>query len=85
MKEELGFKGGRSDQDSESCPRSDLRVSGEVVLVTEGDRSVFVLVPPTVRAADEEEEEEIEEDEEMQEPEVIERGKREDEEAEEDA
>ena len=64
---------------------SDLRVSGEVVLVTEGDRSVFVLVPPTVRAADEEEEEEIEEDEEMQEPEVIERGKREDEEAEEDA
>ena len=63
----------------------DLTVSREVTLVTDGDRSVFVLVPPTVRAADEEEEEEMLEDEEMQEPEVIERGKRDDEEEEEDA
>ncbi len=56
---------------------------GNAEFVTDGDRSVFVLVPPTVRQVDEEEEEElVEEEEEMQEPEVIERGKRDDEEEE---
>ena len=64
---------------------SDLVVAGQAEIVTEGDRSVFVLVPPTVRQEDEEEVEELEEDEEMREPEVIERGKREEDEDEEEA
>ena len=57
---------------------ADLVVPDEIVLVTEGDRSVFVVVPPTViKTVDEEEEEEgLEEEDEAQEPEVIERGKR---------
>ncbi len=62
---------------------SDLSVTGNVEIVTEGDRSVFVVVPPSVTQVEEEEEELIEEDEEMQEPEVIERGKRDEEEVEE--
>lgn len=62
---------------------SDLAVPEGVETVTEGDRSVFVVVPPTVvRTAAEEGEEEAEE-EEATEPEVIERGKK-DEEGEED-
>ena len=63
---------------------SDLVVEGDARIVTEGDRSVFVVVPPTVSrdAEDEEEEEGLEEEEEMQEPEVIERGKREEDEGE---
>jgi large subunit ribosomal protein L25 len=64
----------------------DLPAQGQVTFVTDGDRSVFVLAPPTVRQTDEEDEDEIGEDvEETQEPEVIERGKRDDEEAEEAA
>ena len=63
---------------------SDLVVEGNVEIVTESDRSVFVLVPPTVaQVAEDEEEEEALEEEEMQEPEVIERGKRDEEEEEE--
>jgi large subunit ribosomal protein L25 len=64
---------------------SDLSVGGDVRIVTEGDRSVFVVVPPTVvKEVEEEEEEGVEvEEEEMQEPEVIERGRRGEEEAEE--
>ena len=62
---------------------SDLVVDGDVVIVTESDRSVFVVVPPSVaQVAEDEEEEEAVEDEEMQEPEVIERGKRDEEEEE---
>ena len=63
----------------------DIQLEGDVQVVTEADRSLFVVVPPTVRQEDEEEgEEELGElDEEMQEPEVIERGKREDEDEEE--
>ena len=64
---------------------SDLVVEGNVEIVTESDRSVFVLVPPTVaQVAEDEEEEEALEEEEMQEPEVIERGKRDEEEEEEE-
>lgn len=62
---------------------SDLSVLGDVEIVTEGDRSVFVVVPPTISQVEEEEEEALEEEEEMQEPEVIERGKRDEEEEEE--
>lgn len=62
---------------------SDLSVAGNVEIVTEGDRSVFVVVPPTISQVEEEEEEVLEEEEEMQEPEVIERGKRDEEEEEE--
>ncbi|MDE2888737.1 MAG: 50S ribosomal protein L25 [Gemmatimonadota bacterium] len=62
---------------------SDLSVTGNVEIVTEGDRSLFVVVPPSVSQVEEEEEEMIEEEEEMQEPEVIERGKRDEEEVEE--
>ncbi|MDE2999103.1 MAG: 50S ribosomal protein L25/general stress protein Ctc [Gemmatimonadota bacterium] len=62
---------------------SDLSVTGNVEIVTEGDRSLFVVVPPSVSQAEEEEEEVLEEEEEMQEPEVIERGKRDEEEVEE--
>ena len=61
---------------------SDLSVTGNVEIVTEGDRSVFVVVPPTIAQVEEDEEELIEEEEEMQEPEVIERGKRDEEEEE---
>ncbi|MDA0744962.1 MAG: 50S ribosomal protein L25 [bacterium] len=63
---------------------SDLVTEGDITIVTEGDRSVFVVVPPTVlKATDEEDAEEAET--EMQEPEVIERGKRdEDEDGEDD-
>ena len=64
---------------------SDLSVEGDVSIVTEGDRSVFVVAPPTVAQVDEEdggEEEVLDEEEEMQEPEVIERGKREEEDSE---
>jgi large subunit ribosomal protein L25 len=64
---------------------ADLVVPDGVALVTEGDRSVFVVVPPTVvKTVDEEAEEEgLEEEEESQEPEVIERGKRDEDEDEE--
>lgn len=62
---------------------SDLSVTGDVEIVTDGDRSVFVVVPPSISQVEEEEEEVLEEDEEMQEPEVIERGKRDEEEEEE--
>lgn len=58
---------------------SDLSVADNVEIVTEADRSVFVVVPPAVAQVEEEEEEVIEEEEEMQEPEVIERGKRDEE------
>ena len=64
---------------------SDLVVEGNVEIVTESDRSVFVLVPPTVaQVAEDKEEGEVLEEEEMQEPEVIERGKRDEEEEEEE-
>ena len=63
---------------------SDLVVDGNVDIVTEGDRSVFVVAPPTVaKAAEDGEEEEALGDEEAQEPEVIERGKRDEDEVEE--
>lgn len=56
---------------------------GGARITTDGDRSVFVVVPPSVKQDDQEEEMEdamgIEEGE-MQEPELIERGKREEEE-----
>ncbi len=61
---------------------SDLTTPDGVRMVTDGDRSVFVVVPPTVTPTEEEEEEEgleVEEEgegDELQEPEVIERGKR---------
>ena len=58
---------------------SDLSVADNVEIVTEADRSVFVVVPPAVVQVEEDEEEVIEEEEEMQEPEVIERGKRDEE------
>ncbi len=63
-----------------------IAAEGDARIVTEGDRSIFVVVPPSVKQ--EEEEEGVEEaidlgEEEMQEPEVIERGKREEEEEEE--
>lgn len=63
----------------------DITVAEGLRIVTEGDRSVFVLLPPTVvkEVEEEEEEAEIDEDEELQEPEVIERGKREEEDDEE--
>ena len=58
---------------------SDLVLGGDARIVTEGDRSVFVIVPPTVAKEPEEEAEAevLDEEEEMQEPEVIERGKKE--------
>ena len=61
---------------------SDLSVTANVEIVAEGDRSVFVVVPPTVAPVveEEEEEEDMEAEAEMQEPEVIERGKREEDE-----
>ena len=62
---------------------SDLSVTGNVEIVTESDRSVFVVVPPSVSQVEDAEEEVLEEDEEMQEPEVIERGKRDEDEEEE--
>lgn len=62
---------------------SDLVVAGDVRIVAEGDRSVFVVVPPTVIKEVEEEEGVEVEEEEMQEPEVIERGKRDEEDEEE--
>lgn len=65
---------------------SDLVIGGNVQIVTEGDRSVFVVVPPSVvKTAEEEAEEAAEaEEKEMQEPEVIERGKRDEAEEEEE-
>ena len=62
---------------------SDLSLTGDMEIVTEGDRSLFVVVPPSVAKVEEEEEEVIEEEDEMQEPEVIERGKRDEEDEEE--
>jgi len=63
---------------------SDLVAEGDVRIVTESDRPVIMVVPPTVRRDEEEEEEGAEEaeaaEEELQEPEVIERGKRDEEE-----
>lgn len=61
---------------------SDLSAPEGVEIVTDASRSVVMVVPPTVRQTDEEEAEEGEEilDEESQEPELIERGKRDDEE-----
>ena len=57
---------------------SDLIVDGNVRIVTEKDRPVFMVIPPSVRKEEEEAEEEegLIEGEEIQEPEVIERGKR---------
>jgi large subunit ribosomal protein L25 len=62
---------------------SDLGTPEGATIVTEGDRSVFALIPPSVRK-DEEEEEEGDEalEDEYAEPEVIERGKKDDEEGE---
>lgn len=61
---------------------SDLVVGDDVRIVTEADRPVIMVVPPTVRRDEDEEAEEAEEaaEEELQEPEVIERGKRDEEE-----
>ncbi len=58
---------------------SDLGTPEGATIVTEGDRSVFALIPPSVRKEDEEDEEgdEVLEDE-SAEPEVIERGKKDD-------
>ena len=61
---------------------SDLAVPEGSTIVTEGDRSVFALAPPTVRKDDEEGEEGEEAAEESAEPEVIERGKKDEEEEE---
>ncbi len=73
--ENIGFD--VTDMDiGDSVHVSDLSVAGNVEIVTEGDRSLFVVVPPTIAPVEEEEEELIDEEEEMQEPEVIERGKR---------
>ncbi|MCZ6636535.1 MAG: 50S ribosomal protein L25 [bacterium] len=64
----------------------DLAVDGDAKIVTDPDRTVFAVAAPTLRQTEEEEEvvegeEEVVEGEEgPQEPEVIERGKREDEE-----
>ena len=63
---------------------SDLALEGDARIITDGDRSVFVVVPPTVARELEEEEVEAEaeeEEEEAQEPEVIERGRKEEPEA----
>ncbi len=62
---------------------SDLAIPEGSTIVTESDRSVFAVAPPTVRQEDEEDEEGEEMEEEAQEPEVIERGKKDDEEDEE--
>jgi large subunit ribosomal protein L25 len=59
---------------------SDLVTPEGAEIVTDGERSVFALIPPSVRKDDEETEEGEEPTEESQEPEVIERGKKEDEE-----
>ena len=61
---------------------SDLAAPEGATIVTEGDRSVFAVAPPTVRKdeADEEAEEGAEMEEEATEPEVIERGKKEEDE-----
>ena len=58
---------------------SDLVAPEGTTIVTESDRSVFVLAPPTVRKDDEDLEEGEEATEESAEPEVIERGKKDDE------
>lgn len=63
---------------------SDITVDDKLTIITDGERTVFSLAAPTVRGEDEEEEveDELAAEDEMQEPEVIERGKRdEDEEA----
>ena len=59
---------------------SDLETPEDATIVTEIDRSVFALIPPSVRKEDEEEEEEGDEalEEESAVPEVIERGKKDD-------
>jgi large subunit ribosomal protein L25 len=62
---------------------SDLGTPEGATIVTEADRSVFALIPPSVRQEDEEEEEGEETEEDVSaEPEVIERGKKDDEEGE---
>jgi large subunit ribosomal protein L25 len=56
---------------------SDLGTPEGATIVTEGDRSVFALIPPSVRKEDEEDEEDDEAlEDESAEPEVIERGKK---------
>ena len=66
---------------------SDINLTDDALaIVTDGDRTVFAVAAPTIVAVDEEDEEGelVGEEDEMQEPEVIERGKRdEDEEGEE--
>ena len=60
---------------------SDLATPEGTTIVTEGDRSVFALAPPTVRKdEDEEDEDGLEDAEASAEPEVIERGKKDDDE-----
>jgi len=66
---------------------SDLTVADNLAVITDGDRTTFSVAAPSLRGEDEEEEGEEDElaaEDEMQEPELIERGKRdEDEEADE--
>jgi len=65
---------------------SDIDLGNDALtIVTDGDRTVVALAAPTVIAVDEEEDEDglVPEGEEMQEPEVIERGKRDEEEGDE--
>lgn len=61
---------------------SDINLDNDALtIITDGDRTVFAVAAPTVVAVDEEEEGElVGEEDAMQEPEVIERGKRDDEE-----
>jgi large subunit ribosomal protein L25 len=59
---------------------SDLITPEGTEIVTDGERSVFALIPPSVRKDEDEDEDGEEPTEESQEPEVIERGKKEDEE-----
>ena len=63
---------------------SDLVLEGDTRVITDGDRSVFVVVPPTVAVELEEEEVEAEAEAveaEAQQPEVIERGRKDESEA----
>ena len=67
-------------QIGDSVHVSDLTAPEGTTIVTDGERSLFSVAPPTVRQEDEEEtEEDVEVVEESQEPEVIERGKKEEE------
>lgn len=63
---------------------SDLSLEGDVEIVTDGERTLFAVAAPSLRQEDEEaaedEEEDLDAEEEMQEPEVIERGKQEEDE-----